>query len=110
VPSLRFAGSASSVLASVQDTFRHSKGKQVPSQKKAPRIQTSFVETKSGRIHVACAGEGYPVQLLHQTPRSWDEYRDVLPMLGQSFRAIAMDTPGFGASDGLPGGQVSIEA
>lgn len=82
----------------------------MPSQKKAPRIQTSFVETKSGRIHVACAGEGYPVLLLHQTPRSWDEYRDVLPMLGQSFRAIAMDTPGFGASDGLPGGQVSIEA
>jgi len=82
----------------------------VPSQKKVPRAQTSFVETTSGRIHVACAGEGYPVLLLHQTPRSWDEYRDVLPILGHSFRAIAMDTPGFGASDGLPDGQVSIEA
>ena len=36
--------------------------------------------------------------LLHQTPRSVDEYRDVVPLLGRSFRAIAMDTLGFGAS------------
>ncbi|MDH7797595.1 MULTISPECIES: alpha/beta hydrolase [unclassified Beijerinckia] len=47
--------------------------------------------------------------MLHQTPRSWDEYRDVLPLLGRSFRVTAMDTPGFGASQSLPPGQVSIE-
>lgn len=79
------------------------------SQINAPGIQTSSVETKAGRLHVACVGEGYPVLLLHQTPRSWDEYRDVLPVLGRRFRAIAMDTPGFGASQGLPPGLVSIE-
>ena len=38
------------------------------------------------------------VLLLHQTPRSWAEYRDVLPLLGERFRAIAMDTAGFGDS------------
>jgi pimeloyl-ACP methyl ester carboxylesterase len=38
------------------------------------------------------------VLLLHQTPRSWDEYRDVLPLLGADHRAIALDTLGFGAS------------
>ena len=32
------------------------------------------------------------VLLLHQTPRSWAEYRAVLPILGTRYRAIAMDT------------------
>lgn len=48
--------------------------------------------------------------LLHQTPRSWDEFRDVLPLLGQSYRAIAMDTAGFGDSDPVPQGEDTIEA
>jgi len=71
--------------------------------------QRAFVETRSGRIHVASAGLGFPVLLLHQTPRSWDEFRDVLPRLGRDYRAIAMDTVGFGDSAPLPTEQNSIE-
>ena len=53
----------------------------------------------------AGAGTAAAVLLLHQTPRSWDEYRDVLPRLAAGgYRAIALDTPGFGASAPLPGG------
>lgn len=48
--------------------------------------------------------------LLHQTPRSWDEYRDVLPLLGRTRWAIAMDTIGFGDSSRLPVGEDSIES
>ncbi|GAA4731032.1 hypothetical protein GCM10023350_12950 [Nocardioides endophyticus] len=44
------------------------------------------------------AGAGRPALLLHQTPRSWDEYRDVIPLLAGRCRAVAMDTVGFGAS------------
>src|SRR3954465_13060576 len=62
-------------------------------------VERRFVTTPLGRIHAAMAGTGFPVLLLHQTPRSWDEYRDVLPLLGGDFRAIAMDTLGFGDSD-----------
>src|SRR5262249_48957631 len=58
----------------------------------------SFVTVPAGTIHVAQAGTGSPVLLLHQTPRSWDEYRDVVPFLGERFHAIAMDTIGFGDS------------
>lgn len=62
-------------------------------------VRRSFVDVPAGTLHVARAGEaGPPVLLLHQTPRSWDEYRDVLPLLGERFRAIAMDTIGFGDS------------
>ncbi len=42
-------------------------------------------------------------------PRSWDEYRDVLPLLGKRFQAIAMDTIGFGDSSKPPHGRDSIE-
>lgn len=61
-------------------------------------ISRSFLTVPAGTIHLAQAGSGAPVLLLHQTPRSWDEYRDVLPLLGERFHAIAMDTIGFGDS------------
>jgi len=61
-------------------------------------VTRSFVSVPAGTIHVAQAGSGKPVLLLHQTPRSWDEYRDVLPILGERYHAIAMDTIGFGDS------------
>jgi pimeloyl-ACP methyl ester carboxylesterase len=75
----------------------------------AVKVERMFVETGSGRLHAASAGHGFPVLLLHQTPRSWDEYRDVLPLLGRRFRAIAMDTVGFGDSQPLPWRDNSIE-
>jgi pimeloyl-ACP methyl ester carboxylesterase len=61
-------------------------------------VHRNFVHTPEGQIHCATAGKGKPVLLLHQTPRSWDEYRDVLPILGTRYWAIAMDTLGFGDS------------
>jgi pimeloyl-ACP methyl ester carboxylesterase len=75
----------------------------------SPTIERAFIATPSGRIHIAASGAGAPVLLLHQTPRSWDEYRDVLPLLGRHYRAIAMDTVGYGDSDPLADGAASIE-
>jgi pimeloyl-ACP methyl ester carboxylesterase len=55
-------------------------------------------------------GEGTAVVLLHQTPRSVDEYRDVMPALAaRGYRAVAFDTPGFGDSPPVAG-EPSIEA
>jgi len=65
-------------------------------------VRRSFVAVPDGTIHVAQAGSGPPVLLLHQTPRSWDEYRDVLPVLAERFHAVAMDTIGFGDSSKPP--------
>src|ERR1700745_1479743 len=73
-------------------------------------IERSFVSLPRGRVHVAQCGAGRPIVLLQQTPRTWDEYRDVLSLLGRKYRAIAMDTVGFGDSDPLPFGTDSIEA
>ena len=73
-------------------------------------VHFAYADVGDGQIHYAECGprEAVPVLLLHQTPRSWAEYRDVLPLLGERYRAIAMDTAGFGASTRLPG-EVSIE-
>lgn len=72
-------------------------------------IEHRYIEVPGGTIHCAIAGRGAPVLLLHQTPRSWDEYRDVLPLLAPRYRAIAIDTLGYGDSSKPPLGSDSIE-
>ncbi|MGH7263576.1 MAG: alpha/beta fold hydrolase [Candidatus Rokuibacteriota bacterium] len=71
-------------------------------------VARAFVETGHGQIHYRTAGTGRPVLLLHQTPRSSDEYRDVIPILAREHRVIAMDTIGYGESD-KPARTCSIE-
>jgi pimeloyl-ACP methyl ester carboxylesterase len=40
--------------------------------------------------------------MLHQTPRSLDEFAEVLPRMGSAMRALAMDMVGFGLSPQAP--------
>jgi pimeloyl-ACP methyl ester carboxylesterase len=62
-------------------------------------VKKGYANTPKGQIHYREAGEGRPVLLLHQTPRSSDEFAEVLPILARNgFRALAMDTIGFGES------------
>lgn len=75
----------------------------------SPPITHRFVDVPDGVVHCVECGQGTPVLLLHQTPRSWDEFRAVLPLLGRTRRAIAMDTIGFGDSSRLPAGGYSVE-
>lgn len=72
-------------------------------------ITRHFVAVRQGTLHYAEAGTGEPVLLLHQTPRSWNEFREVLPLVGAHRRAIAMDTLGYGDSSALLPGQDTIE-
>lgn len=73
-------------------------------------IRRAFADLRDGQVHYAQCGavDAEPVLLLHQTPRSWAEYRAVLPILGARYRAIAMDTIGFGDS-ARPGWPATIE-
>lgn len=65
-----------------------------------PAVVRAFADLSIGQVHYATAGDPQApaVLLLHQSPRSWLEYRQVLPLLGRRYRAIAMDTAGFGDS------------
>ncbi len=64
------------------------------------KLRRAFADLSVGQVHYAECGmhPGPAVLLLHQSPRSYAEYRDVLPLIGAQRRAIAMDTVGFGDS------------
>ena len=78
----------------------------------SPRVRRAFADVAHGQMHFAECGDAgpatTPIVLLHQTPRSWREYADVLPLLGGRRRTIAVDTAGFG--DSAPVAEASIEA
>lgn len=61
--------------------------------------------THLGQVHCIDVGAGAatPLLLLHQTPRSVDEFAEVLPLLARHRRVIALDTPSYGCSDRVPG-------
>jgi pimeloyl-ACP methyl ester carboxylesterase len=56
------------------------------------------------RFHVAEAGEGDPLVLLHGWPQHWYMWRGVIPRLAQSYRVICPDLRGFGWSEAPPRG------
>ncbi|MFN4039163.1 MAG: alpha/beta fold hydrolase [Erythrobacter sp.] len=55
------------------------------------------------RVHYRRCGEGPPLLMVHQSPRSSAEYQALMDKWGAHFTCIAPDTPGFGQSDPLPG-------
>jgi pimeloyl-ACP methyl ester carboxylesterase len=64
-----------------------------------------FVSANGARFHVAEAGSGPLVLLLHGFPQFWWAWRQLLPVLASAgYRAAAMDLRGYGASDKPPRG------
>ena len=64
-----------------------------------------FVAANGARFHVAEAGEGPLVVLLHGFPQMWWCWRAQIPALAAAgYRVAAMDLRGYGASDKPPRG------
>jgi soluble epoxide hydrolase/lipid-phosphate phosphatase len=58
------------------------------------------IETNGIRMHVAEAGEGFPVVFCHGFPELWYSWRhQVLALADAGFRAIAPDMRGYGGTD-----------
>src|SRR3954470_5956279 len=55
-------------------------------------------------LHVAEAGSGDPLVLLHGWPQHWFMWRNLIPSLAEHYRVICPDLRGFGWSD-APGGR-----
>jgi pimeloyl-ACP methyl ester carboxylesterase len=64
-----------------------------------PGVTHRYVDANGIRMHVAEAGEGDPVLLLHGWPQHWWLWRKVIPPLAEHYRVIAPDLRGFGWSD-----------
>jgi pimeloyl-ACP methyl ester carboxylesterase len=68
-----------------------------------PDVSHRMVEAGGIRFHVAEAGEGRPVLMLHGWPQHWYAWRKVIPLLAAERRVICPDLRGFGWSDAPPG-------
>ncbi len=67
------------------------------------RIRGGYIDSDWGQVHYRTAGTAGPwVVLFHESPLSSRVYESVLPVLGEGCRAVAFDTPGYGASDPPP--------
>ena len=64
------------------------------------RVRREYVDAAWGQVHVTRAGDAGPwVVLFHESPLSGEVWVPVLERLGSSARVVALDTPGYGASD-----------
>jgi pimeloyl-ACP methyl ester carboxylesterase len=66
-------------------------------------VEHRFVEAGGLRVHVAEAGAGEPLLLLHGWPQNWYQWRGVIQRLAGERRLIAPDLRGFGWTDAPPG-------
>jgi pimeloyl-ACP methyl ester carboxylesterase len=68
------------------------------------RITRFYATGRWGQIHGRRCGEAGPtVVLLHQSPLSSVQFAAAMPFLAaEGVRAVALDTPGYGMSDGPP--------
>ena len=62
-------------------------------------VEHRFVDLPGLRMHVAEAGAGEPLLLLHGFPQHWWGWYKVLPALAQRYRVIAPDLRGAGWTD-----------
>jgi len=64
-------------------------------------MRKGYVDSPMGQVHYRELGSGQPLILLHQTAWSSLQFKNAMPTLAErGLRAIAVDTPGFGMSDG----------
>jgi len=64
-----------------------------------PGVEHRLVAAGGSRLHVAQAGAGPPVLMLHGWPQHWYLWREVIPLLSDEHRLVCPDLPGFGWSD-----------
>ncbi|MCP2032489.1 pimeloyl-ACP methyl ester carboxylesterase [Okibacterium sp. HSC-33S16] len=70
-------------------------------------VSHRFITVPGLQIHVAEAGTGSPLLLLHAFPQHWWGWRKMIPLLAQNFHVICPDLRGAGWTDAPPGGYTS---
>jgi pimeloyl-ACP methyl ester carboxylesterase len=65
------------------------------------QLTRSFIEVDGRLVHMASAGSGPVVALLHESPRSYAALLPLMEMLAPRRTVLAFDTPGFGQSEPL---------
>ena len=65
------------------------------------RVRRGYADTAFGQIHYydTATPNAPALLLLHQSPQAGTMFEAALPVLGQHFRTVALDTLGYGMSD-----------
>jgi len=66
-------------------------------------VEHRYVDLDGLRLHVAEAGAGEPLLLVHGWPQHWFQWRRMIPELAGRYRVTCPDLRGFGWSDAPPG-------
>lgn len=75
----------------------------MPELRAGPPVVHRNVRVNGVRLHVAEAGAGPPLLLLHGWPQHWWSWREMIPRLAEAYRVLAVDLRGWGWSDAPPG-------
>jgi pimeloyl-ACP methyl ester carboxylesterase len=62
-------------------------------------VEHRFLHAGGLRMHLAQAGEGRPIVMLHGWPQHWYLWRRVIPLLAPHARVLCPDLRGFGWTD-----------
>jgi pimeloyl-ACP methyl ester carboxylesterase len=71
------------------------------------RSHQRWLEIGGRRVNVIELGSGPPVVFVHGLSGSWQNWLEQLPVFARDHRVVAVDLPGFGASE-MPDWQISI--
>jgi pimeloyl-ACP methyl ester carboxylesterase len=63
-----------------------------------PGVEHRFVDVGGVRLHIAEAGQGDPVVLLHGWPQHWWSWRELIGPLSERYRVLCPDIRGMGWS------------
>jgi pimeloyl-ACP methyl ester carboxylesterase len=62
-------------------------------------VRHRYVNVNGVRLHLAEAGQGEPLLMLHGWPQHWYEWRHLIDALREDYHVICPDLRGFGWSD-----------
>jgi pimeloyl-ACP methyl ester carboxylesterase len=76
---------------------------ELPDVSTGARIQHRELRVNGVRLHIAEAGSGPPLLLLHGWPQHWWCWRELIPRLAEDYRVLAPDLRGWGWSEAPAG-------
>jgi pimeloyl-ACP methyl ester carboxylesterase len=73
------------------------------------KIESHFLAVDGRRVRYRRCGEGPPLVMMHGSPGDSALLVEEMAAAGAHFTCIALDTPGFGGSDPLPGEVLTVK-
>lgn len=74
-----------------------------PSGIRIPGMASRYLDSNSGRLRYLTGGAGAPLVLLHTVRTQAEHFRSLIPLVQDRYTIYALDLPGMGYSEIMPG-------